>query len=139
MPETVYVYHGPTPEAPTEAVRWLDSLEYEVFVRHLALCGQKPLAREDWDELEGEGTSYCGLFEDGEMVARAAVERYSEEYWEVADVRTAKAYRNRGYAEAVCRYVMRLILECGRTPTIRTEDDNAAMRRVIAKLGFEPM
>ena len=137
MAETVYIYHGPIPEAPAGDIRWLAPSEYEVFARHLALCGQKPLPREIWDELEGEGTAYCGLFADGEMVARAAVERYSEDLWEVSDVRTAKPYRNRGYAEALCRFVMRLILDSGRTPTIRTEDDNAAMRRVIGKLGFE--
>ena len=139
MSETVYRYRGPMPEAPSGSIRWLKPAEYEVFARHLELCGQKPLPKDIWDELEGEGTAYCGLFEDGEMVARAAVDRYSEDLWEVSDVRTAKPWRNRGYAEAVCRFVMRLILESGRTPTIRTEDDNAPMRRVIEKLNFETM
>ena len=136
MAETVYVYRGPMPDTPQVDVRWLAPSEYEVFARHLALCGQKPLPKEDWDTNETDGITYCGLFADGEMVARAVVERYSEECWEVSDVRTVKAYRNRGYADAVCRFVMRLILDSGRTPTIRTEDDNAAMRRVIEKLGF---
>ena len=62
------------------------------------------------------------------------MEKYSETMWEVADVRTAKEYRGRGYAGCVCRFVTNYILERERTATIRTEEDNERMKRVIGKM-----
>ena len=73
------------------------------------------------------------------MVARACVEKYSLNAWEVADVRTAAPYRARGYASAVCAFVLDYILAHGRTATIRTEADNVKMQRVIEKLGFDAL
>ena len=70
------------------------------------------------------------------MVARACVEKYSFNAWEVADVRTAKQYRGNGYAGQVCSFVLDYIIGHGKTATIRTEEDNIKMQRVITKLGF---
>jgi len=36
----------------------------------------------------------------------------------------------------VCAYVLEYILENNRIPTIRTEEDNYPMQKVISKLGF---
>ena len=70
------------------------------------------------------------------MVARACVEKLTDRYWEISDVRVARAYRNRGCATAICAFLTDEILQCGKIPTIRTETDNAAMRKVILKLHF---
>ena len=118
-------------------VRWLNVDELPVYNRHLVLCGQKTLSAERWNTIVNEGTIYCGLFADGEMVARAAVEKYSEDKWEVSDVRTAREYRNHGCARQVCLFVMNYIFRHGRTATIRTEIDNTPMLSVIRSLGFE--
>lgn len=122
--------------APNPAVRSLAVGEYAVFCTHLALCGQRALDESDWKGIYDEGTIYCGLFVNGEMVARACVEKYSLNAWEVADVRTAALHRGKGYARAVCAFALDYILSQGKTATIRTEEDNAAMRRVIERLGF---
>ena len=124
------------PAAPAD-LRWLNVDELPVYNRHLALCGQKPIATDQWRRIITEGTLYCGLFADGEMVARAAVEKYSEDRWEVADVRTARKYRNLGCAKQTCLFVMSYIFRHGRTATIRTEADNESMLSVIRSLGFE--
>ncbi len=136
------IYHYPLRERgglADENVRWLDASELDVFNRHLALCLQRPLDAATWRRAYAEGTVYCGRFAGDTMVARACVEKYSEDRWEVADVRTVREYRGRGCATAVCDYVLRYILAQNRVPTMRTEEDNAAMRRVIAKLRFVPM
>lgn len=117
-------------------IRWLSAEEYPVFNAHLELCGQKPLSKSDWDEICDEGTVYCGFFVEGKMAGRACVEKYSQSAWEVADVRVAKPYRNQGYASELCRFVLWYILSQKKIATIRTEEDNSAMQRVIEKLGF---
>ncbi len=114
----------------------LSKNELHVFNRHLELCGQKILSQQEWDSICNDKITYYVLFYNGIPVARASVEKYSEEVWEVADVRVAADYRNRGFATDISRYVLKLILENGRSATIRTEDDNLSMKRVISKLGF---
>ena len=122
--------------APNPAVRWLSVEECAVFCTHLALCGQRALDESTWKEMYAEGTAYCGLFVNGEMAARAGVEKYSLNAWEVADVRTAAPHRAQGYAFQVCAFVLDYILAHGKTATIRTEADNVKMQRVIERLGF---
>ena len=119
------------------SVRWLAADEYSIFNMHLELCGQKPLPEADWNEAYDAGIIYCGLFVDGEMAGRACVEKYSQNAWEVADVRVVKPYRNQGYAYRLCCFVLAYILSQGKIATIRTEEDNSAMQRVIEKIGFE--
>jgi len=84
------------------------------------------------------GVRYCGLFVDNQMVARACIEKLSDRYWEISDVRVAKDHRNRGYATAICVFVTNEIIKNGRIPTIRTEKTNTAMLKVIEKLQFQP-
>ena len=84
------------------------------------------------------GVRYCALFVDNKMIARACIEKLTNRYWEISDVRVAQEYRDRGYATAICSFVANEILSSNRIPTIRTEKDNAAMRKVIKKLGFQP-
>lgn len=136
----ILFFKAPSPVADVSAdVRWLKAAELPVYNRHLTLCGQKALSAERWNMIFSEGTLYCGLFVNGEMVARAAVEKYSEDKWEVADVRTAPEYRNLGYARQVCLFVMNHIFRHGRTATIRTEEFNASMLSVIRFLKFDLM
>lgn len=139
MAEILYIYEGDESLYSDRAPRWLGIDELNTFNEHLALCGQKPLAQHIWDKIYAEGTMYCLMFEDGLPVARVCVEKYSEDKWEVGDVRVVKEYRNRGLAYDACVFVLNYILENGRQPTIRTEEDNIAMQRVIARMGFKPM
>ncbi|MBQ3708185.1 MAG: GNAT family N-acetyltransferase [Clostridia bacterium] len=120
----------------SQTIRWLTVDDYDRFCEHLSLCGQHVLELPDWKQAYAEGTVYCGLFIGGKIVCRACVEKYSSHAWEVADVRTARPYRGNGYARQVCAFVLKYILQQGRTATIRTEEDNLAMKNVIADLGF---
>lgn len=120
-------------------IRWLSKEELHIFNNHLQLCGQSIIDNTLWDEIFDEGTMYAGLFIDSMMVARACVEKYSNEAWEVADVRTVREFRNKGLAYNMCLYIMQYILENKRIPTIRTEEDNYPMQKVISKLGFYEM
>ena len=124
---------------PIPPSAWLTVGDYAVFCDHLALCGQRALDESVWKASYEEGTAYCGLFVNGEMVARACVEKYTLNAWEVADVRTAGPHRGKGYAFAVCAFVLESILAHGKTATIRTEADNVKMQRVIEKLGFDAL
>ena len=87
-------------------IRWLKMPDdYAVFYEHLrdrdpnSTFSLADYAR--WEEL---GAFYCGLFKDGKMVARAAVEKYKEDTWETADVRTNRAERGYGYAKQICSF-----------------------------------
>lgn len=117
-------------------IRWLTVDDYDIFCEHLKLCGQRILERTKWEQAYADSTLYCGLFVDGKMVCRACVEKYSINKWEVGDVRTVREYRGNGYAHQICSFVLKYILAQGKTATIRTEEDNTAMKKVISDLGF---
>jgi GNAT superfamily N-acetyltransferase len=108
----------------------------DIFNDHLALCGKRHISLEKWNDMQYEGTAYCGYFVDDRMVARAAVEKLSRERWEVADVYVTKDHRNLGYGKNVCRFVISYIWDNGKTATIRTEETNEPMKQVIKDLGF---
>lgn len=138
-PEILFRYASEkTPAAPVFPIRWLGPEERALFNGHLRLCRQKSLSKKQWDGIIKADTRYCGLFIDGKMVARAGIEKLTDRYWEISDVRVANEYRNRGYATAISGFVAGEILKNGRVPTIRTRQDNTAMRNVIKKLGFQP-
>ena len=121
----------------TRTIRWLSVDDYDIFREHLILCEQQIVDNTEWREIYANGTVYCGLFADDKMIARACVEKYSKNAWEIADVRTAKQFRRNGYAFDVCSYVLNYILNQGKTATIRTEENNSAMKRVIETMGFQ--
>ena len=129
---------GTLPAISTPRIRWLEPDERRLFNAHLRLCNQSALSIQKWNGIMKTGVRYCGLFVDNKMVARACIEKLTDRYWEISDVRAAQEYRNRGYATAICSFVANEILSSNHVPTIRTEKDNAAMRKVIKKLGFQP-
>ena len=96
------------------------------------------MSQKRWSAVLNADVRYYGLFVDNKMIARACIEKLTDRYWEISDVHVAKDHRNRGYATAICGFVAKYILSSNHVPTIRTEKDNAAMRKVIKKLGFQP-
>lgn len=136
MSEILYKYTGKQTGQTASDIRWLGENGLGLFNLHLSLCGQKELGADQWKKICADGTRYCLLFESGVPVARACVEKYSKETWEVADVRVVKSHRNKGFACECCQYILKYILDNDKNATIRTEEDNYPMRRVISKLGF---
>ena len=139
MAEIVYQFVGNKVENNTQSIRWILREELDLFNTHLSLCSQNILTQSVWEEIYDEGTIYCILFENGIPVARACVEKYSNEAWEVADVRVVKSHRNKGFAYEASLFVLKYILDSSKKATIRTEEDNYPMQRVISKLGFMPL
>lgn len=119
-----------------QKIRWLTVDDYDLFCEHLKLCGQRILERTKWEQAYSDDTIYCGLFVDDKMVCRACVEKYSINAWEVGDVRTVCKYRGNGFAHQICSFILKYILQQGKTATIRTEEDNKTMKKVITDLGF---
>lgn len=136
MAEIVYHYRGKHIKQDETDIRWLSRDNLEIFNQHLLMCGQKTLSEDVWNQIYDDGTIYCLLFSERKPVARACVEKYSETMWEIADVRVAKCCRNKGFAFKVCLFVLNYILEYNKTATIRTEEANYPMQRVIEKMGF---
>lgn len=138
MPEFIFGYSGSPIEANGEKIIKLSTDDVNAFNEHLKLCGQSKISEAEWQAICADGTVYYLLYEKGLPVARAAIEKLSDEAWEIADVRTAKQFRNRGFSETICRYVISQILSENKNVTIRTESYNLSMLRVIEKLGFKP-
>jgi RimJ/RimL family protein N-acetyltransferase len=120
-------------------IRWLKMPEdYEVFCEHLReRYLHRVFSLDDWLKWDKQGTPYCGLFKDGKMVARAAAEKYLDNKWETADVRVWRSERGKGYANQICYFVTKFILENSKIATCRTEEDNISMKGVINALGFK--
>ena len=92
---------------------------------------------EKWIEQEkSAGCFYCAVFKSGKIVSTASVEKYSDDKWETASVRTLKEERGKGYAKMICYFVTKYILNNGRIATCHTREDNYAMQKVICFLGF---
>lgn len=76
------------------------------------------------------------ILEDGKIVARAGIWKYSQTAWEVAGVSTLPEYRCKGYGEMVVSHCTAIILNNGKIATCTTRDTNIAMRRTAEKVGF---
>ena len=118
---------------------WEDE-DYYVFNAHLMRCYLIPIGDDVRNAILTLDTEYFGLFVDdgggARLVARASVERYSPDKWEVADVCAEPAYRRRGYEEMVVSAAAKFIFANGRMPTMRAYPDDRALIRVIANTGF---
>ena len=126
------------PSLYSTPIRWLEPDERRLFNAHLRLCGQNAVSIKKWNGLIKTEVRYCGVFVDNKMVARACIEKLTDRYWEISDVRVAKDYRDQGYATVICVFAVNEIIKNGRIPTIRTERTNDAMLKVIKKLHFQP-
>ena len=116
-------------------VEWLTESDYEKFNAHLLLVGQGTISQEKFHDFY-KFARYCLLYHEGLPVARGAIEPYSENAWEAADIRTAKEYRCKGYAKEIMRFLSQYIIDHGKTATCRTEEDNVAMQKVIKSIGY---
>jgi len=131
------------PEKNVE-IRWI-KLPDDLYAVHLFYTDREPgivfderASFELFQKWFENGCIYCAAFVDGCVVAMAAVEKYSSDKWETADVRVMRSERGKSYAKQICYFVTKFILDNGRIATCRTEEDNISMQRVIYSLGFIP-
>ena len=133
------------PEIPGDIIiRWIKVPDDYSAMFEFALDRDPNLnpSGEEWEQwIEQEklinNCFYCAVFKDGKITATASVEKYSEDKWETASVRTLRTERNKGYAKMICYFVTKYILDSGKVATCHTEEDNYPMRNVIKFLGFK--
>jgi RimJ/RimL family protein N-acetyltransferase len=123
-------YQGPAflfpdqlPDAPRAALVTAD--DQSSLEQHFAW------AIEEWDDIQ----PVVAAIEDGVAVSLCHAPASSEQASE-AGVETIEAARGRGYAVEVVAVWARAVREAGRLPMYSTTWDNAASRRVAAKLGL---
>ena len=121
-------------------IEWLGENDSVKLNEHLILAGQKPMKDKRFREFYQKRIAYyCLLYHDNLPVARGAVEPYSEQAWEAADIRTVFAYRRQGYATEILRFLTQHILAQGKIATCRTEEHNIAMQKAIYTVGYKEM
>jgi len=74
-----------------------------------------------------------------DFLLRGAVEPHNNDVWETADMRTAIAYRGKGFGTKMLRFLSKYIIEHGKIASCRTEEDNEAMQKVIKSIGYKEM
>lgn len=117
-------------------VRWLDWEQDLEMARELWGMEPEPF-RGMWNEAREQGYQYCAVIEEGKIIARAAVWRYSDTAWELAAVFVREDHQRRGYGKSVCSCATATILDAGRIATCHTRTDNLAMRRTAESIGFQ--
>lgn len=102
---------------------------------------RSPVRRADCDirplDMGYDDIDYFQLFHNGEPAASGCIEKYSYEFWEAADIKVSKKYRNQGLGYQMTAFLTNKIVEEGKTATCRTLPTNAGMNSIIAKCGYE--
>ena len=92
---------------------------------------------EDWDAgVRNDDIIYYGIFRNDVIISSGCIEKYTEDKWETADIRTARDERGHGYASQIVHLITKKILEQGKTATIRTFEENYAMTKIIKNFNF---
>ena len=97
--EILYQLSDYTGGSSNSRIEWLTENDFDKFNEHLVLAGQKPGTDKEFREMYIYAR-YCLLYSDNLPVARGAVEPYSEQAWEAADIM---------YVELICLSVKRTI------------------------------
>ncbi|MHB1355676.1 MAG: GNAT family N-acetyltransferase [Anaerolineae bacterium] len=114
--------------------RWLDREGDSALLR--AYWKDDTILPEFLTEARNAGYTYTAIIETGEIIALAAVWRYSEESWELAAVSVDVDHRQRGYGGAICSFVTAYILDADKLATCNTRVDNTPMRQTAESIGF---
>lgn len=124
-------HRGPAYWLPPQAVR---SAEGVVDVRSSRLPLHPELVARGWGR--SEAAPYLGIVRDGQVVAVCYSSRDGDAACE-AGVETATSYRGRTLGELAVRAWAAAVQASGRMALYSTSWDNAASRRIAAKLGAE--
>lgn len=80
---------------------------------------------------------YFGIFETGRLVAMAGERMHVQHFTEVSAVCTHPEYLGRGYASALMRHQVHLILDSGQVPFLHVRADNTGAIKIYERLGFK--
>ena len=76
------------------------------------------------------------IWDNGKIVSRAAIWKYSPTAWEVAAVSTLPEHRCKGYGEMLVSHCTAIILQNRKVATCTTDSQNITMRNLIEKVGY---
>lgn len=117
MAETIYFCNSIPTKQNLADICWLTRNDLQIYNQHLSMYNQDSLSEITWNKIYDEGAEYAMLFIDAYPVARACVEKYSEDIWEVSDVRVATQYRNKGFAiEKDSTVLLTIFFYCRNSP-----------------------
>src|SRR5713101_8869589 len=92
------------PTHSASRVRWFDlDADFRLMRERWRAVGAS-MTRAESKDLQREGYRYCGIVEEGAIVASAAVWMYSPAAWKLAAVWTREDRRSMGYATAACSF-----------------------------------
>ncbi len=91
---------------------------------------------EEWLDWYANGIVFCGYMEAGNLRAFAAVIKKDQPDWELAEVQTLDAFRNRGFATTVCSYITSYALNHRSEITYSLVQESISMEKILAKLGY---
>ncbi|PZG17116.1 GNAT family N-acetyltransferase [Nonomuraea aridisoli] len=114
-----------------EGVAWLEGADAEVG----ALLAQDAPASYAVPGLPGV-RRWAGMREDGVLAAVAADAWSAPSVGLLAGVATRAAFRGRGLAERVCRWVSAQLVAAHGRAALMVDDDNAAALRVYERIGY---
>ena len=132
--EIYFLPSGPLIAPPHPDIRRLTKVDVPLMERATETLGMQGWRLGSARGLVTEGI-VSGAVVDGELVAIGFTSCWSDRYAEVGIV-TREDFRNRGLSTAAGAMVCAEIQQAGRTPVWSTSEENAASRRVGAKLGF---
>ena len=79
---------------------------------------------------------YHGVFDNGQLAAMTGQRLHVQNYTEISAVCTHPDHLGRGYASALLKHQVRLILEQGQVPFLHVRDDNHRAIEIYKRLGF---
>jgi ribosomal protein S18 acetylase RimI-like enzyme len=80
--------------------------------------------------------NYYGVFENGKLAAMTGERMHVNNYTEVSAVCTHPLHVGKGYATALVRHQVNLVLENGQIPFLHVRADNVNAIRIYERLGF---
>lgn len=80
--------------------------------------------------------TFFGLFIGDSLASYGGTQFETEEWAEIAWLKTEDAYKRRGYGSKVVSAIVEDLLRAGKRPIYRATADNIASRRLAEKLGF---
>lgn len=80
---------------------------------------------------------YHGIFENGKLIAMTGQRLHAGNYTELSAVCTHPDYLGKGYASALMKHQLQLILNNGQQPFLHVRDDNERAIAVYERLGFK--
>ncbi len=121
----------------TKGVRWLaPNADFYRFQQFLRTQKSECPSVEEWLDWYANGIVFCGYLEAGNLRALAAVIKKDQPDWELAEVQTLEAFRNKGFATATCAFIASYALNHRSEITYLLGLECVAMEQILAKLGF---